>query len=146
MPFGLTTNYDSVWFSCDSGLCRRSNSICIDHDEWGSVYWSTFDFLSRILVSVNESPQSETESLTLANYPNPFNPATTVAYELQNSVQVRLVVYDLLGRQVAVLANEFQRPGRHQYLFDGSHLANGMYFLRLYAAGHTQTHSMILLK
>ena len=92
------------------------------------------------------------------NYPNPFNPSTTIVYTIsefryQNSEirvpgssPVRLIVYDLLGREVAVLVNEQQQPGRHIVVFDGSQLSSGTYFYRLTAGDNTDIKRMLLLK
>ena len=92
------------------------------------------------------------------NYPNPFNPSTTIVYTIsefryQNSEirvpgssPVRLIVYDLLGREVAVLVNEQQQPGRHIVVFDGSRLSSGTYFYRLTAGDNTDIKRMLLLK
>ena len=65
------------------------------------------------------------------NYPNPFNPSTTINYELPVSSDVRLSVYDLLGREVSVLVDERRDAGVHEVTYDGSHLASGVYFYRL---------------
>lgn len=82
----------------------------------------------------------------LPNYPNPFNPTTTIRYELLQGSMVRLEVFDMLGRRVAVLTNEFQQPGTHEVVFDASHLASGLYFYRIIDDTSLETKSMMLLK
>jgi hypothetical protein len=67
------------------------------------------------------------------NYPNPFNPSTVILYEMPEKSYVRLVVYDVLGRVVATLADEVKAAGRHQVAFDARRLATGMYLYRLSA-------------
>jgi hypothetical protein len=67
----------------------------------------------------------------LQNYPNPFNPSTTIKYELPKATEVRLSVYDILGREVSVLVNEKKEAGVHEVKFDGSNLSSGVYFYRL---------------
>ena len=67
------------------------------------------------------------------NYPNPFNPTTTVGYQLAAESKVRLSVYDLLGREVAVLADGTGWTGFHKGTMDASSLSSGMYILRLVA-------------
>jgi len=67
----------------------------------------------------------------LQNYPNPFNPSTNIKYELRKSSEVRLSVYDLLGREVSMLVNEKRDAGVHEVKLDGTTLASGVYFYRL---------------
>jgi len=84
------------------------------------------------------------------NYPNPFNPVTTIRYAVPASVGagagVRLSVYDLLGREVAVLVDEVRAAGSHQVSFDASALGSGVYLYRLTAGAETITRRMTLIK
>ena len=82
----------------------------------------------------------------LWNYPNPFNPSTTIKYELPKNSEVRLSVYDMLGREVSVLVNERSDAGVHEVKFDGSTLATGVYFYRLQAGDFVQSKKLVLLK
>ncbi len=87
------------------------------------------------------------------NYPNPFNPSTIITYTIggsrgegiENSV-VSLVVYDILGREVAALVNEVKRPGNYTVQFDGMGLASGAYFYRLTAGSFVETKMLVLVK
>ena len=80
------------------------------------------------------------------NYPNPFNPSTAIRYQLPRANDVRLVIYNLLGREVAVLVNGEEAPGTYEVFFDASHLASGMYLYRLQAGDFVQTRKMIVIK
>ncbi len=80
------------------------------------------------------------------NYPNPFNPTTVIAYSVPKRELVTLMVYDVLGREVATLVNEVKGAGDYQVRFDGSRCASGVYFDRLVTGGHVITGKMILLK
>lgn len=82
----------------------------------------------------------------LQNYPNPFNPTTVISAQWSGTNVVRLTVYDLLGREVAVLADGRYSAGRHSFTFDGSRLASGVYFYRLTVGGSTATRAMVLEK
>jgi len=82
----------------------------------------------------------------LGNYPNPFNPVTTISYILPKETRVVLQVYDMLGRKVAVLVDGLQGPGKHRLSFDASHLASGMYLYRLEAGDRLLAGKMLLLK
>ena len=79
-------------------------------------------------------------------YPNPFNPSATVAFELPEASKIFLAVYDIQGRQVAVLENGLVNSGIHERTFHGNQLASGIYFARLNAGGQTFTQKMMLVK
>ncbi|MEM6647999.1 MAG: T9SS type A sorting domain-containing protein, partial [Bacteroidota bacterium] len=81
-----------------------------------------------------------------ANYPNPFNPTTSIRYALPQTSEVRLVVYDVIGREVARLVEGEQEAGWHTISFDGRGLASGMYVYRLEAGDFKQVQRMTLLK
>jgi hypothetical protein len=80
------------------------------------------------------------------NYPNPFNPKTIINYELRMKNYVTLKVFDILGREVATLVQEFTPPGSHRVEFDGNGLVSGMYFYRLTAAALGQAENAVLVK
>ncbi len=87
------------------------------------------------------------EVLELAqNYPNPFNPSTVISYALPEQAQVRLAVYDMLGRTVAVLVDGQQVPGRYDVTWDASNHSSGVYVYRLDAGGLSITRKMTLVK
>jgi hypothetical protein len=81
-----------------------------------------------------------------ANYPNPFNPSTSIRYALPQAAPVTLSVFDTLGRRVAVLIDSSQQAGWHNFTFDAGTLSSGMYFYRLDAGDVQLTRSMFLLK
>lgn len=80
------------------------------------------------------------------NYPNPFNPVTTIGFTLHASSFVSLEVYDMLGRNVALLVNENLHPGVYKVEFAASGLSSGVYYYRLQADAFVQTRKMILLR
>jgi len=94
----------------------------------------------------------ERESITLTdftllqNYPNPFNPTTTIAYDLKASGKARLSVYDLTGKEVAVLVDGILSAGNHKVRFDGSNLPSGIYFYQLQYGSFTETKKLVLLR
>ena len=75
-------------------------------------------------------------SFSLSVFPNPFNPSTEIRYDLPRAGHVSLRVYDLLGREVAVLKDGFVEAGTHRVTFDGSDLASGVYICRLQAGNY----------
>jgi hypothetical protein len=80
------------------------------------------------------------------NYPNPFNPSTKISYTLATKGMTRLSVYDVLGREVAVLVNEVQIAGSHDVTFNAKNLSSGIYFCKLMSSETMTTMKMLLLK
>ena len=85
------------------------------------------------------------------NYPNPFNPATNIRYQIRAEArsqesEVRIIVFDILGKEVVTLVNQKQKPGYYEVSFDGSKLSSGIYFYRLQAGEFVNTKRMILVK
>lgn len=80
------------------------------------------------------------------NYPNPFNPSTKISFALPKAGNVKLVVFDLLGREIRTLVNEFRTAGNHTVEFNASNLASGVYFYRIEAGDFTATKKMLLIK
>ena len=99
-------------------------------------------------VGVGDVPVELPETFTLyQNYPNPFNPSTKIQFDLTRAGDVSLRVYDITGREAAViLANETLNAGAHVVEFDGSNLPSGVYFYRMQAEGQQLTHKMMLIK
>jgi len=98
------------------------------------------------IVSVEDESSLPSEFRLLQNYPNPFNPTTSIRYSVLNSTYVNLTVYDILGREVAMLVNEEKYPGTYTVTLDASGLSSGIYFYRLTAGQYTETKKMILQK
>lgn len=80
------------------------------------------------------------------NYPNPFNPTTSIKFSVPSPEMVTLKVYDVLGKEVAVLVNEMKQPGFHTVDFDASRLASGIYFYRIDAGQFSSVKRMVLVK
>ncbi len=126
----------------------------------GTILFDDLRLAKKIIVGVENSENSASlpTSFELSqNYPNPFNPATKIRYAIpavggKNALSVQLIIYDILGNEVAVLVNREQRPGNYEVEFNGSHPANGtsltsgVYFYTLKAGEFTQTKKLILLK
>ena len=80
------------------------------------------------------------------NFPNPFNPTTSINYTIGETANVNLVIYDVLGRRVATLVNEVQSPGFYNVNFDATRLASGTYIYRLETADQVAIRKMMLIK
>ena len=87
-----------------------------------------------------------TEFALKQNYPNPFNPSTTIEYSISSSSFVNLRVYDILGKEIAILVNENQPAGAYRATFDAADLPSGIYFVHMKAGNFSQVRKMSLLK
>ncbi len=106
-----------------------------------------YPFIGEGLPTSTENEEDVPRKVKLhQNYPNPFNPVTNISYELPQRLEVRLDVYNVLGRRVAILASGSQPAGSHMIQFDASRLASGVYLYRLQAGSVVQTHKMMLIK
>lgn len=123
----------------------------IDKESSYSSWSQVFNFRTITSVSVEENSEMQVAFSLGQNYPNPFNPTTKIKYsvpvvESQNLASVSLVIYDILGREVKALVNEYQHPGNYEVVFDASKLTGGVYFYRLTAGSFVETKKMLLLK
>ncbi|MEO8514110.1 MAG: T9SS type A sorting domain-containing protein [Ignavibacteria bacterium] len=82
----------------------------------------------------------------LQNYPNPFNPVTRISFSVPSKAHIRLVVFDVQGREVAVLADSEFQSGNYDLLFNGENLSSGVYFYKIQAGGYQDIKKMVLLK
>jgi hypothetical protein len=134
----LAKDGTSVQISVADPMSPNNGTVAIVRT---STQWTT-----PTAVSVEASGNVPALFTLRQNYPNPFNPKTVVSYQLPAVSDVRLVVYDLLGREVAVLVNEKQPAGSHNVTFDAGRLASGTYLYRIIAGQFVQTRKMTLLR
>lgn len=102
-------------------------------------------------LTATQTPKTPTEFVLRQNFPNPFNPATTIKYDLAESGKVQLHIYSVTGQVVRTLVNGPQAAGRYQILWDGNDdrgisVSSGMYFYRLTAEKFTSVKKLMLLK
>ena len=101
---------------------------------------------SAFSVDADDVPAIPKSTELLAPYPNPFNPVVTVPLELAKSSKVTLRVFDVLGRETVRLADDVMSAGLHEFTWDGTQAASGIYFVMLQAEGVTQTRKLVLMK
>jgi len=89
--------------------------------------------------------ESEPEHLE-QNFPNPFNPKTTIKYTIKESFYIKLSIFNLFGQELDVLVDGKQGEGRYEYVFNGEHIPGGVYFIRLQINDKTEARKMILAK
>lgn len=80
------------------------------------------------------------------NYPNPFNPVSTIKYDVPKVTRVKIVIYDLVGREIKTLVNEVKEAGSYNIQFNASNFASGVYFYRIQAGDYIMTKRMVLIK
>jgi len=142
-----------------------SESYYFDGENWQDIYnynfryWNgTYNFCIKALTtdipsyvgSFENDIVPEAYSLE-QNFPNPFNSTTTIKYQIpdaatRHGVTVQLKIYDIIGREIAVLVSEEQKPGYYEVVWDASDLPSGVYFYKLHVGSYVDTKKMILLK
>jgi hypothetical protein len=141
-------NYDGcfgVYPFADNGVI-----YCSDYDN-GLFLFSVEGYDSPVSTGVGDDAPRPAAARLIGNFPNPFNPATTISYELDQPLRVRLSVYDARGRLVCTLVDGHETAGRHDTNWDGADasgrgVASGVYFARLEVGGRSDTRRMVLLK
>ncbi|QQS38295.1 MAG: T9SS type A sorting domain-containing protein [Ignavibacteriales bacterium] len=157
-PYKVFGNYFGLGYTIVKGLGIFIDYLCdfFGHESTvkgcvinGTVYGDT-----TFVVGIDDDPdQIPTEFKLEQNYPNPFNPSTKISWQSPVGSHQTLKVYDVLGREVATLVNEYKDAGSYEVEFDGTHLASGVYYYRiaihsdqLKAGELIQTKKMILIK
>jgi hypothetical protein len=156
------TSGDTLWTRTFGGVNgHEGNSIhmtfdggyiiagTITQDMWTDVYIIKTDSVGNIM-GISDDRGKRPEMPKTFNirpaYPNPFNPTTTIRYDLPQASEVILVVYDLLGREVARLVDGYSEPGYHQVNWNGQDFPSGIYLARLVTPEYSKSIKMVLLK
>lgn len=119
-------------------------------DYWGETktVMAFFRSCNSSLTRLKEKKHLPSQFILSQNYPNPFNPKTVISYQISASNHVCLKVFDVLGRPVATLVDEYQMPGTYHsdFTIDNSQLSSGVYFYQLKAGRFVQTKKMAVLQ
>lgn len=144
-----TTDGGLSWIRINAVYGVAIQDVCVLPDGKG---WAVGDhgailrFNTTPLTSVESPTAGIPRKITLSVYPNPFNPRTTIAFDLPSDERVTLMIYDITGRLVETLADAVYSRGMHTIGFDGSRFASGVYFARLNTATAARTQELLLLK
>jgi photosystem II stability/assembly factor-like uncharacterized protein len=150
-----TTNGGSSWFMQNRGTSPYINSVYFTNANTGYAVTTLGQILKTTtgggqITGVNLTSEALPEKFELVqNYPNPFNPLTKIdipSILKRETGNVRLVIFDMLGREVATLVNEQLKPGTYEVDWDASAYPSGVYFYRLQAGEYTKTNKMVLIK
>ena len=134
-------NIDNWFFSGVDALTGETDNGSAQNPFPGEVY--VFEI---VIVSNEEESTVPTTALLLQNFPNPFNPTTQIRYELSRASEVRLTVYDMLGREVNVIVNQSQSAGSHEITFNATGLSSGVYIYELRTNSQVLSKTMTLIK
>ena len=114
---------------------------------YGTSTWSSPWNFRTGAIGVNQvSEEIPAEYKLYKNYPNPFNPTTTIKFDLPKSSVVKLSVYDITGKEIETLVNEKMNAGSYETKWDGTKYSSGVYFYRLTAGDYTATTKMLMIK
>jgi hypothetical protein len=119
-----------------------------EDQSWGDVSRWLYTWIGNLWNPVGvDDPQNTVNTYDLLqNYPNPFNPTTQIVYSLEKQGNVSIKVYDVLGRVVATLVDQFQNAGSHTVNFNANDLSSGVYFYSIESGSFHTTKKMMLLK
>ncbi len=148
---------DTVDFAAASGSTWLQKTITVNLNHgtntvqmelyWGWMYLDYLAVPTNVLTSVAGRSEGAPIAFGLdQNYPNPFNPKTVISGQWTVNSDVRLEVFDILGRKVATLANGSYPSGKYTFVFDGTNLASGVYFYRLTAGSYSGMRKMLLIR
>ncbi len=130
----LASGSDLIDAGVDVGLSFKGNAPDLGAFEYDPA------------TSLRQLSAIETDFILHQNYPNPFNPLTNISYSIPADMKVRLEIFDLLGKLVDLLVNDFQRKGSYSVTFNGTGISSGVYFYRLSSENYSVTKRLVLLK
>lgn len=111
-----------------------------------NVYYTFKKIIEESLTDNSDQPKVVQDYKLFDAYPNPFNPATTISYSIPEAGNVKLSVYDILGKQVSTLVNEYKSAGVHKLTFEGASLSTGIYILTIEAGEFRDSKKLMLMK
>jgi hypothetical protein len=147
----LSTNNGTNWISKNQGFYSSPiiNALLISNNYIlaGTYYHGIWRrSLSEIIGIQNISSEVPSDYILFQNYPNPFNPATSIKFSIPKSSNVKLVVYDITGKELELLVNEQLKAGTYQTNWNALNYPSGVYFYRLTAGEYSETKRMVLVK
>jgi len=126
-------------------------SVCFADNKTGWIVGGNGTILKTTnggvsFVEEEEIDKIPTTYLLSQNYPNPFNPTTKIKYSVSQSLNVVIIVFNILGKEIETLVNDYKNNGTYEITWYAGNLPNGVYFYQLQAGDYIDTKKMILLK
>ena len=145
-----TINGGTNWISQNSGTFRALRSVFFTDantgwavGDWGTILKTVTGGVTNIYTSSNQTPYQYS---LYNNYPNPFNPSTKIKFDIPKSSYVKLIVYDILGREIQTLVNEKLDVGSYEVDLDATGYTSGVYFYKLETDEFVDVKKMVLMK
>lgn len=156
--FGLSSSGEKVWFENKTGVLidtvtfpayTATQSYARVPD--GGSAWQIVNTITKGVTNgggtgINDKNSLVNDFAVFQNYPNPFNPSTSISYVIPVSGRVVVSVYDVMGKEVSALVNEYQAAGLHSVNFDASSLSSGVYYYSVKSGSYSGTKKLLLLK
>ncbi len=143
--YGGSGYYDrSVVIGAD-GILKYKGTSYVNSD-YEQVIEAIQTELDALIISAESEPDQPESMKLQQNYPNPFNPSTVISYKLAENSRISLKVFDMLGREVATLANGIKAAGSHSVTFNATGLSSGIYLYQLKSSSGLLTRKMMLIK
>ena len=131
MDFEFYNNETDKYYSLDQTINFNKDMIIGD---------------ARNTLELNETPDLPVEFKLMPAYPNPFNPVTNINYSISEAQNIKLCVYDIMGREVQILESGFRNIGEYSIIWDASNFASGIYYINLIAGSLIETQKLMLIK
>jgi hypothetical protein len=139
--------HDTIRASTNAGqssVIQDSTIALLYPSQWGRI--NPADTCTSLVGVVNNGSNIPTVYKLYSNYPNPFNPKTTIKYDIPKNSNVRIMIYDVLGKEVETVVNEKKTAGSYEIQWDASKYASGTYFYKIEAGDFIESKKMILIK
>jgi hypothetical protein len=146
----FAVNTPGSFFSCDASA--NGSTIMASGKKVHARAFGNGGETYNIFIDTNDTPlgisnNSAPVSFSLKqNYPNPFNPSTQINYDIMSDANAKIIIYDMLGREVKTLVNKFHKSGRYSVILNAGELTSGVYFYKLVAEDFTDTKKLVLVK
>ncbi|MFH0735677.1 MAG: T9SS type A sorting domain-containing protein [bacterium] len=148
-------HYNNILYSVNvNGVGNKTVKLCLEvSDNLEAEYFVADKFTDESIFAKANIQQVELNETVVIkdydlfqNYPNPFNPSTTISFQMPKDGFVTLKIYDILGKEVTTLVNEFKTTGKYNVQFNASNLASGMYIYQIKAGDYSNTKKLMLMK